>query len=816
MEVQSKRQWAIRDAIKDVDNSFLKEVLSKNRQSERGGDDDLRMRVADGMLFGGLRGCPECGTNSWDVKNDGFHCKGHMDEYSACVYVTQTPPVKSFKLTPELAPLLKKFLPSKPAVRLFRQSIQAKKRKVEAAAAGGVGGAAAPASASASPASKKAATGSGGGGAAAAAGGSPARAARKSGLDGRLVAITGKLKRTEAEVEQILAGILGARLHKGKIGSHVALLISTDGEVAANKLLRVKSALEFGVPIVSEAWLTDCEKEKGYALAEPHVIACNTTFIEPGLEAARVATRKEEDRTGVRSGEDQTTTRLKKGRTFVEPDSELTETHHVLDEGHTVWEAKLTNVNLRDNMNSYYTMQILQGDNGRGILLFRAWGRVGTKAGGKKIESLPLVLAKEQFEDLFATKTGNAWVDREGFTKQPGAFDFQKTEYDAVGATASGVLAGSKTKLPPATQQLLQLLFDEKMLEHSLKEMKIDLQKLPLGAISKAGMQEAFEALGMLQKVLEDETLDAASRDRAIVQHTTKFYFKVPHDFGMKAPPMIDNLDLLRSKVELVQNLMEIELASRMMKAKPKAKAGGGGAADEDEEDEDPMDTHYKSLNSKIKPIGRDSEDFALIEKYLQNTHASTHTTYSLELQNVFKVVRQGEKSAYNKTSASMHNKRLLWHGSRLSNYCGILGEGLRIAPPSAPTTGYMFGKGVYFADMVSKSANYCFASAKAPVGLLLLSEVALGNMYERTSAEYVEELPEGKHSTFGVGKTMPDKSDAHITDDGVQVPFGKAVKSGVPKSDLLYNEYIVYDTAQIRQKYLIQVKFKFGSRRGY
>ena len=50
-----------------------------------------------------------------------------------------------------------------------------------------------------------------------------------------------------------------------------------------------------------------------------------------------------------------------------------------------------------------------------------------------------------------------------------------------------------------------------------------------------------------------------------------------------------------------------------------------------------------------------------------------------------------------------LHNKRLLWHGSRLTNWCGILSQGLRIAPPEAPVTGYMFGKGVYFADMVSK-----------------------------------------------------------------------------------------------------------------
>ena len=43
--------------------------------------------------------------------------------------------------------------------------------------------------------------------------------------------------------------------------------------------------------------------------------------------------------------------------------------------------------------------------------------------------------------------------------------------------------------------------------------------------------------------------------------------------------------------------------------------------------------------------------------------------------------------------------------------------------------TGYMFGKGVYFADMVSKSANYCRTSKQDPLGLMLLCEVALGNM---------------------------------------------------------------------------------------
>jgi len=68
-----------------------------------------------------------------------------------------------------------------------------------------------------------------------------------------------------------------------------------------------------------------------------------------------------------------------------------------------------------------------------------------------------------------------------------------------------------------------------------------------------------------------------------------------------------------------------------------------------------------------------------------------------------------------------------LWHGSRLTNFVGILSQGLRIAPPEAPVSGYMFGKGVYFADMSSKSANYCSTSVDNPTGILLLCEVALG-----------------------------------------------------------------------------------------
>lgn len=61
-----------------------------------------------------------------------------------------------------------------------------------------------------------------------------------------------------------------------------------------------------------------------------------------------------------------------------------------------------------------------------------------------------------------------------------------------------------------------------------------------------------------------------------------------------------------------------------------------------------------------------------------------------------------------------------------------------------------MFGKGIYFADLVSKSANYCNSSLAEPEALLVLSEVALGESIEMTESEFIEKLPPGKHSVKG------------------------------------------------------------------
>jgi poly [ADP-ribose] polymerase len=162
-----------------------------------------------------------------------------------------------------------------------------------------------------------------------------------------------------------------------------------------------------------------------------------------------------------------------------------------------------------------------------------------------------------------------------------------------------------------------------------------------------------------------------------------------------------------------------------------------------------------------------------------------------------------------------MENRKLLWHGSRTTNYVGILSQGLRIAPPEAPVTGYMFGKGIYFADMVSKSANYCFTSPQRTTGLLMLCEVALGKMYEvKTSKGNLTKAPANFDSVKGLGQTHPDPNEKLKFSNGVEIPYGKPVPSKVDKSELLYNEYIVYDPAQVKIRYLLKCNFKYEGRR--
>ena len=158
-----------------------------------------------------------------------------------------------------------------------------------------------------------------------------------------------------------------------------------------------------------------------------------------------------------------------------------------------------------------------------------------------------------------------------------------------------------------------------------------------------------------------------------------------------------------------------------------------------------------------------------------------------------FKIERPGDAERYNPKGYG--NKMLLWHGSRFSNFVGILSQGLRIAPPEAPRSGYLFDKGVYLASMAMKSANYCCASSSNNVGLLLLCEAAVGNpkVYSNFYSDAAN-LPEGCHSTHGMGTCIPDPSKSVKLDGDITVPSGPAIRNPDPRAGIPLDEFVIYN----------------------
>ncbi|KAL9032861.1 MAG: hypothetical protein Q9214_007780 [Letrouitia sp. 1 TL-2023] len=221
-----------------------------------------------------------------------------------------------------------------------------------------------------------------------------------------------------------------------------------------------------------------------------------------------------------------------------------------------------------------------------------------------------------------------------------------------------------------------------------------------------------------------------------------------------------------------------------------------------------------------MTPLDHKSSEYKTLADYLIKSSGTSHGI-RYRLEDIFRVSRTGEKERFQKSQYSKlkkSDKRLLWHGSRTTNYGGILSKGLRIAPPEAPVNGYAFGKGIYMADISSKSAQYCAPGMSGGTGLLMLCEAELGKpMYEIPTGDPNAEDEARKHgaiSTLGVGRTSPqgwtDGASIHSGLKGVMLPdVGKGIgpnKAANANGYLQFNEYIAYDVAQLRIRYLFRV----------
>lgn len=488
---------------------------------------------------------------------------------------------------------------------------------------------------------------------------------------------------------------------------------------------------------------------------------------------------------------------VQKGRGVVDPHSGMAKDCHIYEEGKVVWQCMLNQTNIGNaNNNKFYVIQLLESDTAKKYWVFTRWGRVGAVGQSALDSAYSMEGAKAQFCSKFRDKTKNDWsvvsTDKEKFTKHPGKYQLMDIDLggggdddDAVDHVTNASSVGSA--LPPSLQKLMRMIGSKGDMTKAMKELEIDTNKMPLGKISKKQIKDAF----MLLKKIETELKKPKPDQSAINDDSGMFYTLIPHDFGMSKLPAIRDMDHLKRKMDLLEMLSDLEVASKLLSEGKKL-------------GKHPLDASYEALKCSLVPLDKSSAEFKRIERMVANTHGATHHL-KVHIEDVFTVERAGETTRYEANYGKLHNKQMLWHGSRTTNFMGILSQGLRIAPPEAPSTGYMFGKGVYFADCVTKSANYCHSSTD---GVLLLCESALGNMLTCTGAKYMDKPQAGTQSTWGAGRNVPDPAGHEVDADGVTYPCGKLVPGPHQSSTLLYNEFIVYDVSQLRMRYLLVCKF--------
>ncbi|KAH9887772.1 poly polymerase catalytic domain-containing protein [Xylariomycetidae sp. FL2044] len=645
---------------------------------------------------------------------------------------------------------------------------------------------------------------------------------------------------TQAAIDRDLISALGASLARS-ISSSTTHLVTTEADY--NKpSAKVKSALSQKVEIVNFSWLQDClaqnsrltESDYGFDTASQpqtdgarkRAAARSPALAQDESQPKKKAKVSQSGPSEPKVADGQVAKSLDAKIPLDEGSESLGRYEVYIDDSGVIYDAALNQTNSSNNNNKFYRIQLLRSVAGD-YKTWTRWGRVGEHGQTKVLGNGTLGHALREFDSKFKGKSGLSW-DNRGDLPKPNKYAFIERSYEpdsdgdddenddeADGKKAIKIeddenKSEPESKLSKPVQDLMKLIFNKDYFAATMADLNYDAQKLPLGKLSQSTISKGYQALKDLSALLDHPSLATSAHGadfhRATEQLSNLYFTLIPHAFGRNMrPPVIRSSDLLKKEIELLDSLGDLKDASLLMKKDRK-------------EEINELDRQFRGLGlQEMTALNPQEEEFLQLKQYLMDTRGATHNA-NYTVSQIFRIEREGETARFEEAHGASSDRRLLWHGSRCTNFGGILSQGLRIAPPEAPVSGYMFGKGIYLADMSSKSANYCCPYITNGHALLLLCEAELGNPIQTlTDASYTageDAKSQGMLSTWGQGITGPsqwkDGSCIHPSLKGVKVPDTNVAKpgpTGIPNAYLLYNEFICYDITQVRLRYLLRVR---------
>lgn len=457
----------------------------------------------------------------------------------------------------------------------------------------------------------------------------------------------------------------------------------------------------------------------------------------------------------------------------------------------------LNQTNLDANNNKFYKIQLVECSPDE-FFLFARWGRVGED--GQKKEFGPFDSAAKgmkEFAQKFKSKTGNTWAsysnDKAAFVSKTGKYDPVELEEDQDAAHAMAAVAAAgqvdPCQLDPATQALVDLIFDHDMFNSAMTRLNLDTKKLPLGALSQTQIAKGF---AVLEKI-EDELKARAGRSKLMLL-SSEFYTVIPHAFGRKAGPVMNSSEKLQEKYEMLNTLTDIEAAQCMQK---NVRAGQAKSS----ANPHPSDLNYQQLATDLTPLDPSKdEDYKIVQNYFDNTKSRNGHRSGMKLRQVWRVDRHKESTRFAKHD-DLANRKLLWHGTSVAVVAAILKSGLRIMPHS----GGRVGRGIYLADQHQKSAWY--VSGTNGKVIMFLVEAALGESNEILHDDSsLTQPPKGFQSVLAKGRTQPtNEVDMEIDGKTVMVPQGQPEQvKAAANSSFEHNEFLLYQESQHRIRYIL------------
>ena len=154
-------------------------------------------------------------------------------------------------------------------------------------------------------------------------------------------------------------------------------------------------------------------------------------------------------------------------------------------------------------------------------------------------------------------------------------------------------------------QDFIKLIFNKKLMEESVVKIGYDVKKLPLGDLSKETVLKGYQILRSIENVLAGTSKE--SRENL----SSEFYTNIPHNFGMKKMInfLIDTNDKVKEKLDLIQNLVDIQVACDIAKEPAKKTKVGALAVN-------PIDINYEQLKCNMTTLKESEGDFKVIQKF--------------------------------------------------------------------------------------------------------------------------------------------------------------------------------------------------------